>query len=121
MRAVDTPTGSFKARHQPLLPTDEEAETPPPRVKPQMQWDCSCPWDLGQATLGQDRMSNSHGRGLEAGKGYGNECLMPEKALPSHDGKILPGYHPTQPVPSLGESRGVGLSPGSSTQAPTLP
>jgi hypothetical protein len=30
VRAVDTPTGSFKARHQPLLPTDEEAETPPP-------------------------------------------------------------------------------------------
>lgn len=33
---------------------------------------------------------------------------MPEKALPSHDGKILPGCYPTQPVPSLGESGGGG-------------
>lgn len=46
---------------------------------------------------------------------------MPEKALPSHDGKILPGCYPTQPVPSLGESRGVGLFPGNSAQATTLP
>lgn len=46
---------------------------------------------------------------------------MPEKALPSHDGKILPGCHPTQPVPSLGESRGMGLFPGNSTQTTTFP
>lgn len=97
MRAVDTPTGSFKVRHQPLLPTHEEAETP--RIKPQRQWDCSCPWNLGQATVGQDRVSNSHGRGLEAGNGYGNECLMPERLFLPMTGKSFPDATPPNLCP----------------------
>lgn len=71
MRAVDTPPDSFKVRHQPLLPRDEESRPPQDQATKAMR--LFLPLDDGQAILGQDRVPNSHGRGLEAGNCCGNE------------------------------------------------